>query len=101
MSSQHDVKKLSQFNIERRWKPFVDENLQLHIPHSEFPPLEGYQSPIYAYYKAFFSSSHSVDSQETELSHAMEEAERAYQAWEKMQEKIKQAIDTYALVRKE
>lgn len=72
-------------SISRQSKPFIDENLQFIMPQTDIS--QRYASPIYCHYMGG-NGSHPLEINEKELYHAMADAERSYQAWAQMKEKI-------------
>jgi hypothetical protein len=94
----HGRDKLSQYKIGGPSRPFIDENLQLQLP--EWDPHQGShppsQSPIYSHYVGSSPSSY-LPSQinEAELHHVIAEAEQSYEAWKKMQQKLKEIANRY------
>jgi hypothetical protein len=86
--------KLSQCKIGGPSKPFIDQNLQIQLPNwdSQQQQLQPSHSPIYSHYVGSSPSSYfSSQINEVELRNAMTEAERSYQAWKKMQQKLREA----------
>lgn len=85
--------KLSQFKIGGPSKPYVDENLQLHLPECDSSSTHPSRSPIYSHYVGS-SPSYSIPMQinEAEFRHAMDEANASYTAWKKLQQRIHEAI---------
>lgn len=98
MESQCYQDKLSQYKIGGPTKPFIDQNLQIHLPDWDFQPNHTHSShsPIYSHYVGSSPSSYlSSQFNETELHHAITEAEHAYKGWKKMQQKLREAAQAY------
>lgn len=98
MESQCSQDKLSQYKIGGFKKPFIDQNLQIHLPNWESQPtqIQSSHSPIYSHYMgssppSYFSSQFNI----AELHHAMIESEQAYQGWKMMQQKIREATQAF------
>lgn len=77
-------------------KPYIDQNLQIHLPGdspSSHPQQPQVHSPIYSHYVGSSPASPlSSQINENELIEAMAEAEQSYEAWKKLQKKIKEAV---------
>lgn len=95
--SEYCREKLAHCKFERSSKPFIDKDLQLQLPGYDFsvPNTDAAPSnPIYTH----FSGSEITESMitypinETELYHVMAEAENSYEAWKKMQQRLKEAV---------
>ena len=102
MESKCCPDKLSQYQVGGLTKPFIDKNLQIHLPFSESHQNKSSisHSPIYSHYHGTSSPSIPLSSSlssfsslvnENELNQAMSEAERSYEAWKKMEQKLREA----------
>ena len=90
--------KLSQYKIGGPSRPFIDHNLQIHLPNWDSQQKQSYlsHSPIYAHYVGSSPSFYlSPQINEFELRNAMIEAEHSYQAWKQMQQKLKKAAENW------
>jgi hypothetical protein len=90
--------KLSQYKIGGPSKPFIDQNLQLQLPEWDPPQSQTNQchSPIYSHYVGSSPSfPFSLQINEAELYHAITEAERSYESWKQMQQKLQEAVKAY------
>lgn len=89
--SEYCREKLARSKIEGQSKPFVDGNLQFHLPEfdSEFSHQSPTaQNPIYAHYanhSSLLERSNTEQINEKEIYQAMAQAEQSYQAWKKIQ----------------
>lgn len=88
--------KLTQTKIQGQSKPFVDQDLQLQLPGSELASHiveSSAHSPIYSHYASSCSTDPFLTASinEAELYHVMAEAESSFEAWKKMEQRIKQA----------
>jgi|GEM_PF-4471569 len=93
--SEYCPDKLSQYKIGGPSKPFIDKNLQLQLPEWDLqPPAQASRShsPIYSHYVGS-SPSFYLSSQvnEGELYQMMAEADRSYEAWKYMQQRLMEA----------
>lgn len=98
MESQCCQDKLSQYKIGGPTKPFIDRNLQIHLPdwESQSTHIQASHSPIYSHYVGSSPSSYlSSQFNEGELHHAMAEAKHSYEGWKRMQKKLKEAAQAY------
>lgn len=89
--------KLSQYKIGGPSKPFIDQNLQIQLPgwDAQQQQISPSHSPIYSHYIGSSPSSYlSSQINEVELNNAMKEAERSYQAWKQMQQKLRQVAQS-------
>lgn len=100
MSQSHIKKdKLLKYRIGAPPKPFIDKNLQIQFPRWEpSDPPSPCLNPIYPHYLTHPSSNNHYFQtiNEEELSNAMKEAKSSYQAWKKMQRKLKEMIEIYS-----
>ncbi len=84
--------KLIQYRINGQSKPFVDKNLQLQIPGCDTsnPMNDSSFSPIYSHYAGSCPFISYLPSQinEAELYQAMAEAEKSYEAWKNMKQRL-------------
>lgn len=88
--------KLSQCKVGGPTKPFIDQNLQLQLPEWDSPQSHSSQSPIYSHYAGSSPVPHiSSEINETELYHVMEEAEKSYESWKKLQQKLNKIAKTH------
>lgn len=93
--------KLLAYKIEGQSKPFVDDkDLQLQLPGSESQESTESPtspSPIYSHYVGSCPSPSYTPSpiNEDELYQAIHDAEQSYEAWKKMQERLKEASKAY------
>lgn len=92
--------KLLAYKIEGQSKPFVDKDLQLQLPgcESQQPAASPTSpNPIYSHYVGSCSSPSYVPSpvNESELYQAIQDAEQSYEAWKKMQNRLKEAAKVY------
>lgn len=97
--SKRDREKLSQSKIDRKVKPYIDKDLQLHIPASEqvenhepFNKVYAY-SPIYNHFnnsslKESRSNALLSEINEEEIFQAIHDAEQAYEAWRKLKNQL-------------
>ena len=89
--------KLSQCKIGGPSKPFIDQNLQIQLPDWDKAErkTESSHSPIYIHYIGSPPSSYfSSPVNESELHHAIADAERAHAAWKKIQNKLNEAVQS-------
>lgn len=92
--------KLFQYRINRQSRPFIDNNLQIHLPDAcSYPETKADHScsPIYSYYAKEFPATDYLpfSNKEAELKQAMSEAEKSYQAWNRMRQQLLEAAQKY------
>lgn len=98
MESQICQDKLSQYKIGGPTKPFIDKNLQMHLPDWESHPthIHSSHSPIYSHYIGSSPSSYlSSQFNEADLHNAIADAEHSYEGWKRMQQKLREAAQAY------
>lgn len=90
--SEYCKEKLSQNLLSRQFKPFIDHNLQLQIPISDFPAGQICRgaSPIYCHYIGDNPSISYLPPEvnERELFKAMKDAEQSYEMWLQMKNQL-------------
>lgn len=93
-SSECRKEKLSQHLQLRESKPFVDANLQFHVPAVDFATHSPSYRPIYTHYMhgAPSDTPYASEVNEAELFKAISDAELSYQSWQEMKEKLQQLI---------
>ena len=81
--------KLSQCKIGGPSRPFIDQNLQLQLPEWDTSSQSSH-SPIYSHYVGSSPASPLASPiNEAELYQAMAEAEKSYESWKHMQQKLR------------
>lgn len=96
--SEYCRDKLARSKIEGQSKPFVDGNLQFHLPEFEAEsPQHAFSShhPIYTHYSNNSSCNKGTPTDqvnEKEIYQAMAQAEQSYQAWKKIQNLLSKSI---------
>ena len=98
MESKCSEGKLAQCKIGGPTKPFIDQNLQFHLPDWDSQPkqVQSSHSPIYSHYVGSSPSPYLPSHiNEAELQHAMTEAKRSYEAWEKAKQRLREAAQAY------
>lgn len=92
METNCERDKLSQCKVGGPSKPFIDQNLQLQLPHWDsrsFSP-----GPIYSHYVGSSPSRHPhLPINEDELYQIMTNTERSYKGWKQMQQKLKEIAE--------
>jgi hypothetical protein len=84
--SEYCRDKLARSKIEGQSKPFVDGNLQFHLPEFDSEQhLTPLHHPIYAHFANHSEKSNTEQINEEEIYQAMAQAEQSYHAWKKLQ----------------